>query len=71
MRTFQDLKIKVKDIEDALSKKPDMIIFFLSFTSLGMGFPKHTFNKNISLELLNAFTNSISIEQSNRTTQNI
>jgi hypothetical protein len=61
----------IRDIRDALCKKPDIVLVFLSFTSLGIGFPKHTFKKDVSFALSSALSDSISIAQHNRTTQNV
>jgi hypothetical protein len=60
----------VKDIKNALSKKPNMVLFFLSFTSLGAGFTKHTYKKNVDFSLQSALSESISVAQHNRTSQN-
>jgi hypothetical protein len=60
-------KKAIQDIEDSLSKKSDITLMFLSFTTLGTGFLKHTFNRNFDFSLQKALSESISLAQNNRT----
>lgn len=61
----------VGDMKDALSKKADIVLMFLSFTTLGVGFSKYTFKKDIDFSLGSALSKSISIAQRNQTTQDM
>jgi hypothetical protein len=60
-------KKTIHDIEDSLSKRSDITLIFLSFTTLGNGFLKHTFNRNVDFSLQKALSESVSLAQNNRT----
>ena len=54
------------DIDDALSKKADIIFMFLGFSSLAIGFAKYTYKKGMSFPLFKALTESISLRNKNK-----
>lgn len=61
----------VKDIRNALTKKADLVLVLLSFTSLGAGVSKYTYDMNIGFSMKSALNESILVAQHNRTSQNM
>lgn len=64
-------KKAVSDIKNALSKKSDIVLIFLSFTTLGLGFLKYTYKKDVHFLLQEALNEALSIAQQNQTTKNV
>ncbi len=56
----------VNDINDSLLKKAEIIFLNLTFSSLGLGFGKYTFEKHINFSLSKALNESISLAEQNR-----
>jgi len=54
-------KKTIRDIEDSLSKKSDITLIFLTFSSLGSGFANYTFNRVVDFSLEKALRDSNSI----------
>jgi hypothetical protein len=61
----------VIDIKDALSKKSGIVLIFLSFTSLGLGFLKYTYNRDVNFSLQKALTEAFHLAQHDRTVENV
>lgn len=61
-------KKTIRDIEDSLSKKSDITIIFLTFSSLGSGFANYIFNRVVDFSLEKALRDSNSIAHQNQTT---
>lgn len=59
-------KKAIRDINDSLTKKAEIIFMFLTFSSLSVGFAKYTSEKNLSFPLSGALTHSISLAEENR-----
>ena len=49
----------VEDINDSLLKKAEIILIFLTFSSLALAFAKYTFEKRINFSLSKALNESI------------
>jgi hypothetical protein len=56
----------VEDINDSLLKKAEIILIFLTFSSLALGFAKYTFEKRINFSLSKALNESICLAKQNR-----
>lgn len=56
----------VTDINESLLKKAEIIFLNLTFTSLGLGFAKYTFDKRINFSLSKALNEAISLAEQNR-----
>jgi hypothetical protein len=61
----------VRDIKDALSKKSDVILIFLTFTTLGLAFPKYTYKRVVNFSLQTALRESLLLIEYNRTTKHV
>lgn len=56
----------VKDINDSLLKKAELVLIFLTFSSLAVGFAKYTFEKRMNFQLSKAMREAISLAEQNR-----
>ena len=59
-------KKAVNDINDSLLKKADIIFIFLTFSSLGVGFGKYTYEMCMNFSLSKAISEAISLSAQNR-----
>jgi hypothetical protein len=56
----------IRDINESLAKKAEIIFMFLTFSSLSIGFAKYTFEKNMKFPLSESLIQSISLAEQNR-----
>ncbi len=56
----------IDDINDSLSKKAEIILMFLTFSSMAVAFAKYTFEKPINFSLTEVLGKSISLAERNK-----
>ncbi|HYA84214.1 MAG TPA: hypothetical protein VEH06_12310 [Candidatus Bathyarchaeia archaeon] len=56
----------IDDINDSLSKKVEIILLFLTFSSMAVAFAKYTFEKPINFSLAEVLDKSISLAERNK-----